>query len=70
MGSRLTSRIERLERIEGRETPKPGDKLPLAVLRHLADGALSAEESRRWSAVIAELAAEANLAADEEVWPT
>jgi hypothetical protein len=67
MGSRLTSRIERLERIEGRKTPKPGDKLPLAVLRHLADGTLSEEESGRWSALIAELAAVANSAEEEEV---
>ena len=67
MTSRLTSRIERLERIEGRETPKSGDKLPFAVLRHLADGSLSEEESRRWSALIAELAAVANSAEDEEV---
>jgi hypothetical protein len=43
------------------------DKLPLSVLRHLADGTLSAEESRRWSPVIAELAAVANSAEDEEV---
>jgi hypothetical protein len=70
MRSRLTTRIERLERVESCETPKSGDKLPFAVLRHLVDGTLSAEESRRWSAVIVELAAEANLAADDEVWPT
>jgi hypothetical protein len=44
-----------------------GNKLPLAVFRHLVDGTLSAEESRRWSALIAELAAEANSAEEEEV---
>jgi hypothetical protein len=69
MTGRLRTRIERLERFESRETPKSGDKLPLAVLRHLADGTLSAEECRRWSAVIAELTAEANLAEHDEVWP-
>jgi hypothetical protein len=69
MRSRLRTRIERLERVESRETPKSGDKLPLAVFRHLADRTLSAEESRRWSALIAEIAAEANLAEHEEVWP-
>jgi hypothetical protein len=67
MRSRLTSRIERLERIEGRETPRSGDKLPLAVLRHLVDETLSPEESRRWSTLIAELAAVANSAEEEEV---
>jgi hypothetical protein len=70
MRSRLTTRIERLEGFQNRETPKSGDKLPLAVLRHLADGSLSAEESRRWSPLIAQIAAEANLDADDEVWPT
>jgi hypothetical protein len=70
MASRLKIRIERLEGFQSRETPKSGDKLPLAVLRHLADGTFSAEESRRWSALIAEFAAEANIAKDDEVWPT
>ena len=67
MRSRLKTRIERLEGFQSRETPKSGDKLPLAVFRHLADGSLSAEESRRWSALIAELAAEANVTEDEEI---
>jgi hypothetical protein len=67
MTSRLKARIERLERFECRETPKSGAKLPLAVFRHLADGTLSAEESRRWSALIAELIADANVTEDEEV---
>jgi hypothetical protein len=67
MTSRLKTRIERLERLESREMPDSSDKLPLSVLRHLADGTLSAEESRRWSALIAELAAVANSAEDEEV---
>jgi len=67
MTSRLKARIERLERFQSRETPKSGDKLPLAALRHLADGTLSEEESRRWTAVIAQIAADASLAEDEEV---
>jgi hypothetical protein len=70
MRSRIKTRIERLEGFQSRETPKSGDKLPLAVFRHLADGSLSAEESRRWSALIAQIAAEADLAEHNEVWPT
>ena len=34
MTSRLKTRIERLEGFQSRETPKSGDKLPFAVLRH------------------------------------
>jgi hypothetical protein len=64
----MTSRLKtKIERLENRIMPEPGDKLPLAVFRHLADGSLSPWESRRWSAVIAELAADANVTEDEEV---
>jgi hypothetical protein len=52
MTGRLRTRIERLE---SHIPPESGDKLPLAVLRHLADGSLSAKESRRWSAVLRNL---------------
>jgi hypothetical protein len=64
--SSMTCRLRaRIERLENRLMPESGDKLPLAALRHLADGTLWAEESRRWSALIAELAAVANSAEEE-----
>ena len=47
--------------------PESSDKLPLAVFRHLADGSLSPWELRRWFAVIAQITADATLAADEEI---
>jgi hypothetical protein len=64
MTCRLRARIERLE---NRLMPESSDKLPLAVFRHLADGSLSPWELRRWFAVIAQISADANLAADEEI---
>jgi hypothetical protein len=63
MASRLKSRIERLE---SRLTPEPGDKLPLAVVRRFDDGSLSPWELTRWSAVIAQIIAAANITGDEE----
>jgi hypothetical protein len=64
MTGRLRTRIERLE---SRMMPESCDKLPLAVFRVFADGSLSPWELRRWSAVIAQITADANLAEDEEV---
>ena len=64
----MTGRLKtRIERLESRVMPEPGDKLPLAVFRHLADGLLSPWELRRWSAVIAQIITDANSAEDEEV---
>ena len=63
MESRLKTRIERLE---SRLTPEPGDKLPLAILRRCIDGSLSPWELKRWSAVIAQIIAAANVTGDEE----
>ncbi len=63
MASRLKSRIERLE---SRLTPEPGDKLPLAVVRRCIDGSFSPWEIRRWSAVFAQIIAAANVTRAEE----
>src|ERR1700688_871032 len=43
MTSRLRTRIERVER---RVMPEPGDKLPLTVFRRFADGQFRTENSR------------------------
>ena len=63
MASRLKSRIERLE---SRLTPEPGNKLPLAILRRCVDGSLTPWERTRWSAVAAQIIAAANVNKDEE----
>ena len=56
----------RIERLEDRIISESEDKLlPLAVIRHCLDGSVSSMELKRWSSVIDQITAAADLAEEE-----
>jgi hypothetical protein len=63
----MTIRLKtRIEQLENRIMPESGGKLPLAVLRRIADGSVSQSELMRWRAVLVQITATANLAEERE----
>ena len=67
----MTSRLKaRLQRLENRTIPKPGDKLPLALIRRCLDeDPLPPDALKPWSTVIAEILASADTVPDHDEWP-